>query len=1128
MRIGNAAAVLLLAIGFVHTFAIEEACSRDASIGRSLAEADQADQMGLCWPAHSATHETDEVRATFNDNGTFGAGFGTAPSAPSFEAPPGSDVEYLYGGAIWIGGVVAGDTLVSVGADGWQSTHEMFPSGWPSASMNEVECYGDLIVPYGDTFSFQSFRTTFTDTVTAGVDDDFSGRPHIPMNVELTLRSHSYEPMPVVWYDLIVTNIGDHSIEDAYIGLYVDADIGGGGDNICQVWPDDLAGSLQEYELAYIIDNDGNFYWIGCDSAPRPFAAKFLKTSFESQSANFNWWVSSADSSQDFGPRQKSNPCQFPGGGTGTPEGDIAKYCLMSYPEWDYDQAFTSTIAPDDPVWELPPSDTLADFSMGSDIKFLLSIGAFDLPPGSSERIIFATFTSDPIHTNPDNFDVHLPNDPEGFLSGLRLDRLVFAAQSAGSWLLLVGDPQFTPVLGLEARAYEHAGVSVRWDPWVLDGIDGYDLYVSEVPVELCPHPGVVPPWLEPDEYTLYGSYPPSAHTASVSGLNPDKFYFINAAHRTAEGVGRIGKPLVTRTNPRPAGPTPDSLYVCIRSGSPTCISWGLPDSMEVDHYNIYRFSDLEQASERYLPFYDKGCMSGQLSPKDSFYIPTDDETYYYYAIDPFVQVDGFYRSFEVPSPLDNEVFVITAVDEHGFESHFSNEVQLQAVSSATKDVLVVIDGIHSGDFVMANSVAEFYSNILDDYDFDFYYYDDSLRQYPDSGLKWRDFTAYRYLFIDGSLSDAIVNSRYTTKCNGFERYQSSGGRIVYFGALTDYMDFDHFRTPLTSEHLHVSWAGDGNCFAIDSVTFAGLAYCGQAGCDDHNLGFISAHSNCLPDLEFDTGCELFMSPFERLWLNPSGPVVATFKPASGGVVTHQYQSRHGEQAYQHGRPVGIWDPACSTYAFGFHLWYMKSDQARDLVESLLDTDSPIQAAPAAAPEIEAICGPDDEQWTIFIDPVLCAEYYLIYRDGEWADSILGTAYPVPRDEDSSSYTVVAGNRVGTTAHSDPVLLPSDVREIGGEQLPLSYRLLPNYPNPFNSATHIEFDLPRAGRVTLRIYNILGQEVATLVDEHLSAGRKVVIWNGDNQAGRTVASGVYFYRLSTDNYAQTRKMMLLK
>ncbi|HEX2898047.1 MAG TPA: T9SS type A sorting domain-containing protein, partial [candidate division Zixibacteria bacterium] len=94
--------------------------------------------------------------------------------------------------------------------------------------------------------------------------------------------------------------------------------------------------------------------------------------------------------------------------------------------------------------------------------------------------------------------------------------------------------------------------------------------------------------------------------------------------------------------------------------------------------------------------------------------------------------------------------------------------------------------------------------------------------------------------------------------------------------------------------------------------------------------------------------------------------------------------------------------------------------------------------------------------------------------------------------------------------------------------LPSEIELHQNYPNPFNPSTTIEFFLPKAEYATLSIYNMLGQEVITLLDEKVEAGYKEVIWNGKDNSGHQVASGIYFYKLNTETKEIIKRMLLVK
>lgn len=106
----------------------------------------------------------------------------------------------------------------------------------------------------------------------------------------------------------------------------------------------------------------------------------------------------------------------------------------------------------------------------------------------------------------------------------------------------------------------------------------------------------------------------------------------------------------------------------------------------------------------------------------------------------------------------------------------------------------------------------------------------------------------------------------------------------------------------------------------------------------------------------------------------------------------------------------------------------------------------------------------------------------------------------------------------------DPALGVDD----NGDVMPGVFSLNQNYPNPFNPATRIEYTLKKSGEVELVVYNISGQRIRTLVAAHQSPGEHAVEWDGRDEAGQAVASGIYFYQLSVGASHSTRKMMLVK
>ncbi len=98
----------------------------------------------------------------------------------------------------------------------------------------------------------------------------------------------------------------------------------------------------------------------------------------------------------------------------------------------------------------------------------------------------------------------------------------------------------------------------------------------------------------------------------------------------------------------------------------------------------------------------------------------------------------------------------------------------------------------------------------------------------------------------------------------------------------------------------------------------------------------------------------------------------------------------------------------------------------------------------------------------------------------------------------------------------------------GNPQIPTAFHLNQNYPNPFNAWTQISYDLPKSGEVSLRIYNIKGELVRELMNEYTPAGRHSITWDGKNKEGLFTASGIYFYQIVSEGFAETRKMIFVK
>jgi hypothetical protein len=111
---------------------------------------------------------------------------------------------------------------------------------------------------------------------------------------------------------------------------------------------------------------------------------------------------------------------------------------------------------------------------------------------------------------------------------------------------------------------------------------------------------------------------------------------------------------------------------------------------------------------------------------------------------------------------------------------------------------------------------------------------------------------------------------------------------------------------------------------------------------------------------------------------------------------------------------------------------------------------------------------------------------------------------------------------------SDDIQYFTVIRKSGSIAVPATFSLEQNYPNPFNPTTHIGFALSKAGNVSLDIFNINGQKVASLVNGPMEAGQHDIQWDSKDSDGRPLASGIYFYRIKTAGFVDSKKMMLLK
>ena len=108
------------------------------------------------------------------------------------------------------------------------------------------------------------------------------------------------------------------------------------------------------------------------------------------------------------------------------------------------------------------------------------------------------------------------------------------------------------------------------------------------------------------------------------------------------------------------------------------------------------------------------------------------------------------------------------------------------------------------------------------------------------------------------------------------------------------------------------------------------------------------------------------------------------------------------------------------------------------------------------------------------------------------------------------------------------VLSRAALGSIDGYAIPEQFSLHQNYPNPFNPVTTLRYDLPENSLVNITIYDMLGREVKTLVNQTQDAGYRSIIWDATNDYGKPVSAGIYLYQIQAGKYISTKKMVLLK
>jgi len=306
--------------------------------------------------------------------------------APQAEYPGGSDIQYLFMGALWLGALIRAEGYeyprVSVGTDGWNADIlEFHPGEGETYSYNngiierstlplDYDCLGNYMGAYRDSaISEQDFVCNYADTLTESffVKDDRIDGPHNPLGIKVVQKSYTWTynyASNFIIIDWEIENIAGNYLKNLYVGLYIDADVGKKGNT--ERHTDDITGFQKRFyyetedggqdssviNTAWIADNDGRRQDVASGTnyeASGVNGVRVVRAPNPKLRTSYNWWISNGNTDYDFGPSWKDDDAPANWTETyGTPMGDVKKYFILKNREFDYDQVYANKIEDDE------------------------------------------------------------------------------------------------------------------------------------------------------------------------------------------------------------------------------------------------------------------------------------------------------------------------------------------------------------------------------------------------------------------------------------------------------------------------------------------------------------------------------------------------------------------------------------------------------------------------------------------------------------------------------------------------------------------------------------------------------------------------------------------------------------
>jgi hypothetical protein len=832
-------------------------------------------------------HRASNIAFTVTNFGWLGSMDGTledperpGESAPGAEFPQGSEIEYLFIGAIWIGGVIDTvdgqgnptlDTLVSVGNDGWWgNVNELFP---PDETHQSI--WRDQIIAEEEIFALYADTLTAINIVYPDPNDD---RPHTPLGLSITQHSicwssPGYDELFIIEYQL--ENLYSRDIHDLWFGIYYDGDVWHSSENPYggeQGAQDDLCGFIVSGTpgIAWLADNDGQQRDSVYDyrSPVNVMGMMLAGSSDPAVTTNFNWWVQNTDSILDWGPQLQSNFDRwgiFPGGGRGTPGGDRAKYQVMTNGERDYDQAYAGLDHTTEGWIDNPPHAN--NIANGFDTRYLVSFGPIQIDAGQVETLTVAFLGGRDLHTNPLNYIEHLQyytDDPASineYYNNLSFDDLIAKADSAVAFVarnysnIPVGPPGNFRITG-----WGEDNISLAWSPSWHDQIQEYRIYRGT-------QPGVYDPQeITPDNFT---------DTAFVDiGLaNNTTYYYVITTVRENNNEGGRSREISFHTGiPQiPLG------LSAIAGNNSVIINWNPNPEPDIAGYLIHR-----------------GTHGGDLTIIDS----TD-------ALN--------YSDMNLPNGIEYD-YAIAAYDTFGNISQISERVS--AVPMGLDSGILIINATRRGELNPDyDSMTAFYLRAFDGLWF-------NIIDYPPSGLPllsnystviWARELPLGQFYISQTIKDLL------------RTYLENGGKLILAGTRTI------LGGPMQSGIVDYN-PGD---FEYDILNLDAIEYPDLRT----NTEFIGGHSlsGGFPDFNIDSvRADRILFPFEENYGRLYG--IGVLIPNDSSEAIYGHVAVNPDTSHYHGRPVALIHdtPSFKSALLEFPLYYVNEQESILLIREIL------------------------------------------------------------------------------------------------------------------------------------------------------------------------------------------------